>query len=50
MEVNDRAVRIKAAFSAAIAFGTALFGWVGWVIVIWICAMVLDYLTGSLRR
>ena len=47
MEVNDRAVRIKAAFSAAIAFGTALFGWVGWVIVIWICAMVLDYLTGS---
>ena len=47
MEISDRAIQIKAAFSAAIAFGTALFGWVGWVIVIWICAMVLDYLTGS---
>ena len=42
MEISDRAIQIKAAFSAAIAFGTALFGWVGWVIVIWICAMVLD--------
>ena len=47
MEISDRAIQIKAAFSAAIAFGTALFGWVGWVIVIWICAMVLDYLTGK---
>lgn len=41
-------MQIKAAFSAAFAFGTALFGWVGWVIIIWLCAMVLDYLTGSL--
>ena len=47
MDANDKAVQIKAALSAAIAFGTALFGWVGWVIVIWLCSMVLDYLTGS---
>lgn len=47
MEANDRAQQIKAAFAAVIAFGTALFGWVGWVIVIWLAAMVLDYLTGS---
>ena len=36
MEISDRAIQIKAAFSAAIAFGTALFGWVGWVVVIWL--------------
>ena len=47
MDANDKAVQIKAALSAAIAFGTALFGWVGWVIVVWLCSMVLDYLTGS---
>ena len=47
MEANDKALQIKAAFSAAIAFGTALFGWVGWVIVLWLAAMVLDYLTGT---
>ena len=47
MEANDKAIQIKAAFSAAIAFGTALFGWVGWVIILWLAAMVLDYLTGS---
>ena len=47
MEANDKAIQIKAAFSAVIAFGTALFGWVGWVIILWLAAMVLDYLTGS---
>lgn len=47
MEANDKALQIKAAFSASIAFGTALFGWVGWVIVLWLAAMVLDYLTGT---
>ena len=48
MEPGEKAIKIKAAVSAAIAFGTALFGWVGWVVVLWICAMLLDYITGSL--
>lgn len=47
MPAPDKAVEIKAAFSAAIAFGTALFGWVGWIIIVWLAAMVLDYLTGT---
>ena len=47
MNANDKALQIKAAVSAAIAFGTALFGWVGWVIVLWLAAMVLDYVTGT---
>lgn len=47
MGTTDKALQIKAAISAAIAFGTALFGWVGWVIILWLCATVLDYLTGT---
>ena len=45
---NDRIIKIKAAVTAAISCGTALFGWVGWVVLIWLCAMLLDYVTGSL--
>lgn len=47
MDAPDKALEIRAAVTAVIAFGTALFGWVGWVIIIWLAAMVLDYLTGS---
>ena len=47
MNAPETALEIKAFFAAIGAFGTALFGWVGWVIVIWLCSMVLDYLTGS---
>ena len=47
MNAPETALEIKAFFTAAIAFGTALFGWVGWIIVVWLCALVLDYITGS---
>ena len=48
MGTTDKALEIKAAITALIAFGTALFGWVGWTVIIWLAAMVLDYLTGTL--
>lgn len=48
MDAPDKALEIKAAITAVIAFGTALFGWIGWAVIIWLCAMVLDYLTGTL--
>ncbi len=48
MEAPDKALEIRAAITAVIAFGTALFGWVGWVIIIWLAAMALDYITGTL--
>lgn len=48
MTISDKAMQVKAAVSAALAFGTSIFGWVGWVIILWLCAMVLDYITGSL--
>ena len=47
MNAPEPALEIKAFFAAIGAFGTALFGWVGWVVVIWLFALVLDYITGS---
>lgn len=47
MDAPSRATEIKAAIAAVFAFGTALFGWVGWVIIIWLACMLLDYLTGT---
>ncbi len=47
MDTADKAVEIKAAAAALIAFGTALFGWAGWMVLLWLFAMALDYLTGS---
>lgn len=48
MNLSDSVLRLKAGISTALAFGTALFGWVGWTVMIWLAAMLLDYLTGSL--
>ena len=47
MNAPDKAAEIKAAFAAAAAFGTALFGWVGWLIMLWLAATALDYITGT---
>ena len=48
MEAPDRATEIKGAIAAIAAFFTAIWGWLGWVIIIWILAILLDYLSGSL--
>lgn len=37
----------KAALSAVCAALTALWGWFGWLVVAWIVAMAIDYITGS---
>lgn len=47
MNAPETALEIKAFFTAIAAFGTALFGWVGWIVIVWLCALVLDYITGS---
>ena len=47
MNAPDKAAEIKAALAAAAAFGTALFGWVGWLIILWLLATALDYITGT---
>ena len=40
-------MELKAAISAVLAGMTAFWGWTGWLVVIWLVAMVLDYATGS---
>ncbi|MBQ9663672.1 MAG: phage holin family protein [Oscillospiraceae bacterium] len=47
MNAPERATEIKAAIAATIAFMTALWGWVGWAIIIWLGCVVLDYLAGT---
>lgn len=39
--------RFKAAVAAICAALTALWGWFGWLVVLWIGSMVLDWITGS---
>ena len=48
MTAPDKATQIKAALTAIIAFGTALWGNVGWMIMILIVCIALDYFTGTL--
>lgn len=48
MNAPDKAVEIKAALTAIIAFLTSLWGWLGWAVVIFGICMVLDWITGSL--
>ena len=48
MDAPEKAVEIKAAITAVIAFFTALWGWTGWEVIIWIACILTDYLAGSL--
>ena len=48
MDAPERAQEIKAVLAMVVAFFTALWGWLGWVIIIWMAAILLDYLSGSM--
>lgn len=47
MTAPEKAIEIKAALAAVIAFFTALWGWMGWAVFVWMACIVLDYATGS---
>ncbi len=47
MNAPSKAQEIKAFLAAGVAFLTALWGWVGWIIFLLIAAIVLDYITGT---
>ena len=47
MNTPDKAMQIKGAIAAVLAFLTALWGWVGWAIIIWVACVVMDYISGS---
>lgn len=48
MNAPERAKEIRGVVAAAIGFLTALWGWLGWVVLIWIAAILLDYISGSM--
>ncbi len=43
----DHVNGIKAAIAAAAGALTGLWGWMGWLVIGWVLAMVVDYITGS---
>lgn len=47
MNAPDKAAEIKAAIAAFFAFLTALWGWLGWAIIVWLGCVLLDYITGT---
>lgn len=47
MNAPEKATEVKAAVAGIIAFLTALWGWTGWAIIIWLICILTDYLAGS---
>lgn len=47
MNAPEKATEIKAAITLVITFFTALWGWLGWAVIIMISCLFLDYITGS---
>lgn len=47
MDAPDKATEIKATVAAVVAFFTALWGWLGWAVLIWVFCFLLDYLSGT---
>lgn len=39
--------KVKAAVAAVVGALTALWGWYGWLVIVWGVCMLLDYLTGT---
>ena len=46
--MNENMPGVKLGLMTLIAAGTALWGWFGWLVLIWIGCMVVDYVSGSL--
>lgn len=47
MPAPDKANEIKGVLAAILAFLTALWGWIGWAVIIWVACFLLDYLSGT---
>lgn len=47
MNAPDKAMEIKGLITMIVATLTALWGWTGWAVVIWIACMFIDYISGS---
>ncbi len=47
MNAPSKAMELKAAITAIFVAMTAFWGWTGWLVIVWLAAMILDYATGS---
>lgn len=47
MPAPERANEIKGVLAAVLAFLTALWGWIGWAVLIWVMCFTLDYISGT---
>ena len=47
MNAPEKATEIKALVTLVLSFLTALWGWLGWAIAIFVIAMTADYITGT---
>lgn len=46
--MEDNLNQIKIWVSSVLGILTGFWGWMGWLLVLWVLCMVLDYITGSL--
>ena len=47
MYAPDKATEIKGAIALVLATLTALWGWLGWAVIIWAACVLLDYASGT---
>lgn len=47
MNAPDKATEIRALITLVLSFLTALWGWLGWAIALFIVSMTADYVTGT---
>ena len=47
MQVPDKIDEIKGVVALLLATLTALWGWMGWAVIVWITCVVLDYASGT---
>ena len=48
MNAPEQITEIKALLTGVVVLLTALWGWLGWAIIVMLCCMFLDWVTGSL--
>ena len=46
--MEDNVFTVKLLLAGAAAAGTTIWGWFGWLVLLWAASMAMDYLTGSL--
>lgn len=47
MYAPDKATEIKGAIALILATLTALWGWLGWAVILWVFCVALDYISGT---